>query len=105
MATKKESVVREAFAETLDFLAHKVRHGTMTYQDVEAIMELMASEGGVSATVSDLSRFYSQSEDNIRHVLHRKVSSPPVRRVYYDFAAFQKGVPEKWHKKSSIPND
>lgn len=105
MSTKKENIIRESFAETLELLAFKIRHGSMTAADLESITNLIKSEVCILVTVKELADFYNQSEDNIRHVLHRKVAAPPVRRVFYDFLSFQKAVPAKWHETSSFPDD
>ena len=105
MSTKKENIIRESFAETLDLLAFKIRHGSMTAGDIEAIVNLLKSEVCILVTVKELADFYHQSEDNIRHILHRKVASPPVRRVFYDFLSFQKSVPAKWHETASSASD
>ena len=102
---KRESVIREALADMFDLLSYKVRNGAMTEDDVRAIISVIQSDGGVKATVKDLAGFYGQSEDNVRHVIHRGFMPKPERRVYFDFKAFRELVPEKWHHRHSLPAD
>ena len=102
---KRESVIREALADMFDLLSYKVRHGAMTEDDVRAIISVIQSDGGVKATVKDLAGFYGQSEDNVRHIIHRHLMPAPERKVYYDFKAFRDSVPEKWHHHHSLPAD
>ena len=98
----KENLIREAFAETLNFLAFKIRKGAMTISDIDSISAILKSEVCVLVTVKELAEYYGQSEDNVRHIIHRKVAKQPIRRVYYDFLSFQKAVPSQWHRKPSL---
>ena len=105
MNNKKEYIIRESFAEVLNFLAFKVRNGLMTMSDIDAITSILNHDVCILVTVKELAEYYGQSEDNVRHIIHRSVSKPPVRRVFYDFLAFQKVVPAKWRKKKSESDD
>ena len=102
---KQERFIREAVAEVFDALAYKVRHGSLCESDLRAIHSLLRSGCGVSATAQELAEIYGQSEDNVRHIISRKVLAPPTRRVYYDFSAFADAVPAKWHAHHSLPAD
>ena len=102
---KNENALREMLADMFGMLEYKVRNGEMTYSDVQSLVSLYESNGGVKATVSDLARFYHQSEDNVRHILHRSYMPKPTRRVYYDMLSFAKNVPNKWHPKDCTPTD
>ena len=101
----QEKVIRETLAEMFDLLSYKVRNGAMSEDDVRAILSVIYSGGGIKATVKDLAAFYGQSEDNVRHVIHRGFMPKPERRVYFDFKAFRELVPEKWHHRHSLPAD
>ena len=100
-----EDVIREALADMFDLLSYKVRNGAMSADDVRAVLSVIKAGGGIKATIKDLSLFYGQSEDNIRHVIHRNFMPSPERRVYFDFTAFRHIVPEKWHHRHSLPAD
>lgn len=102
---RSENVIREALAEMFDAIAFKVRNGAMTTDDVKAILSVIAEGSHIKATVKELAEFYHQSEDNVRHVVHRNFMPKPERRVYYDFKAFRQLVPEKWHDRHSLPAD
>lgn len=88
--------MREALADMLGILQHKVRHGVMTADDVRAILTALEAGGGVRATVGDLAGYYRRSEADVRNVIHRNLMPKPVRRVTYDFGAFRKVVPASW---------
>ena len=96
----KENIITEAFADTLEFLAFKMRNGTATACDIDSLSAILKSDVCVLVTVKELAEYYGKTEDQVRHVIHRKVAKPPVRRVFYDFLSFQKVVPPKWHRKT-----
>ena len=105
MKMRTDSAVREALADMLGMLEYKVRTDAMTVDDMRAVLRVLETGGGIRATAKDLAGYYRQSEDNVRHVLHRNLMPAPVRRVYYDFGAFRDAVPEKWRKRASAPGD
>ena len=94
-----ETSLRDTLADYLGMLAHKARTGQLTDNDATVLYRAIHDAGGIRATVKDMAGYYGQSEDNIRHVIHRNLLPAPERRVYYDFAAFRKRVPDKWVKK------
>lgn len=100
-----ETAVREALGDFLGILEYKVRHGVINVDDIRTILEAIEASGGVRATVKDLAGYYRQSEDNVRHVIHRNILPAPRRMVYYDFGAFRERVPDKWTKRASFPAD
>lgn len=102
---KSEKVIGEALADMLDILSYKVRNGALCEDDIRVIMSIIKVGGGVKATVKDLAGFYGQSEDNVRHALHRGWMPSPERKVCYDFGAFRQIIPEKWHHRHSLPAD
>ena len=105
MSIKKDNIIREALADMFGILEYKVRHGSMSYDDISALVSIIESNGGIKATASDLAGFYHQSEDNVRHVLHRSYMPKPKRMVYHDMLSFAKNVPSKWRENLSLSND
>ena len=105
MKCKTERAVREALGDFLGILEYKARNGVMSVEDVKAILEAIEASGGIKATVKEIAGYYHQSEDNVRHVIHRNLMPDPKRMVYYDFGAFRDKVPPKWTNKGSLPAD
>ena len=97
--------MREALGDFLGILEYKVRHSVMNIDDVRVILKTIEASGGVRATVKDLAGYYHQSEDNIRHVIHRNLMPAPKRMVYYDFDSFRDSIPPRWTNKFSLPAD
>lgn len=96
-----ETTMRDALADFLGLLANKARSGELNAEDAAAIYRAICDAGGIHATVRDVAGFYHQSEDNVRHIIHRNLLPAPERRVYYDFGAIRKAVPDKWRLKIS----
>lgn len=71
MRSRTEKAVREALGDFLGILEYKVRNGAINVDDIRTILEAIEASGGVRATVKDLAGYYRQSEDNVRHVIHR----------------------------------
>lgn len=94
----EHSAIREALADMLGILQYKVKNNVLTPEDMEAIMDLLRCGCGIQATARDLAGYYHQTEDSVRHLIHRNIFPSPKRRVYYDFSAFQRLVPAKWKK-------
>ena len=105
MKSKSDKAVREALGDFLGILEHKARNGEMSMDDARAILEAIEASGGIRATVKDLAGYYHQSEDNVRHVIHRNLLPAPRRMVYYDFDSFRDKVPNKWTKRASLPTE
>ena len=93
--------MRDALADWLGMLAHKARTGQLTAEDAAVLYRAICDAGGIRATVRDLAGYYNQSEDNVRHVIHRNLLPAPERRVYYDFASVRNVAPDKWRLKIS----
>lgn len=94
-----KETLRDTLADYLGMLAHKARTGQLTDDDATVLYRAIHDAGGIRATVKDMAGYYNQSEDNIRHVINRNLLPAPKRRVYYDFGAFRKKIPDKWTKK------
>lgn len=102
---KAENIIREAVADMFGMLEYKVRNGDVSFDDLRSLVALFEIHGGIKATATDLANYYHQSEDNVRHILHRTYMPKPIRRVYYDMFSFAKNVPLKWRNKDSISTD
>ena len=94
-----DNAIRDALADMLGILQQKVKNGSMNQQDVDAIVDIIQAGGGIQATAEEIARYYNKKEDDVRHLIHRNIFPAPRRRVYYDFAAFQRLVPARWRKK------
>lgn len=105
MGKRTDSVMREALGDFFGILEYKARHGVMSIDDVRAMFEAITSSGGIKATVKEIAGYYHQSEDNVRHVIHRNIMPEPKRMVYYDFGAFRDKVPPRWTNRGSLPAD
>lgn len=103
MKSRTDKAVREALGDFLGILEYKVRHGIINIDDVRTILSTIEASGGVRATVKDLAGYYRQSEDNVRHVIHRNLLPAPKRMVYYDFGTFREKIPPRWTNKTSFP--
>lgn len=103
--SKNANLMREALGDFFGILEYKARHGVMSLEDVRAIFEAITASGGIKATVKEIAGYYHQSEDNVRHVIHRNIMPDPKRMVYYDFGAFRDKVPPRWTNKGSLPAD
>lgn len=100
MKEKSKNVIREALSDMFDILAYKVRNGAMTLEEMDAVLSLLAHASKPKATVKELSDFFGQTEDNVRHIIHRNMMPKPVRKVYYDFNSFCRFVPKRWRTKA-----
>lgn len=96
---ERDNVFRDALADFLGMLAHKARTGQLTNDDVNVLARAIREAGGIRATVKDMAGYYNQSDDNIRHIIHRNLMPAPERRVYHDFSAFRRFIPKSWRKK------
>lgn len=92
--------MRDALADFLGMLAQKARTGQLTNDDAMVLYRAIQDAGGIHSTVRDIATYYGQTENNVRHVINRNLLPAPERRVYHDFAAFRKKVPNSWTKKT-----
>lgn len=67
-------------------------------EEEQALVRIIEKDLPLSATCDDLARYYHQTPENIRAVIHRRLLSKPKRRVMYSFLDFSKIVPDKWIK-------
>ena len=105
MVTAKDKAMRDALGDFFGILEYKARYGVMNIGDVKTIFEAIKASGGIKATVKEIAGYYHQSEDNVRHIIHRNLMPEPKRMVYYDFGAFRRIVPPRWTNKDSLPAD
>lgn len=78
MKARTERAVKEALADMLDVLSYKIRHGAMSASDARALLDIIMQGGGIRATVKELAGFYNQSEDNVRHIIHRNLLNQAI---------------------------
>ena len=98
MVDKNNEVAKRIVSEFLGFLKDKVDNDRVTLSDLDSVAGMIKENMDVRGTAEDFARFYGQSIDNVRHVLHNKVLDTPVRRVYHSFARFVQAVPASWRK-------
>ena len=65
----KENLIREAFAETLNFLAFKIRKGAMTVSDIDSISAPMTS------VMLELSAFFTRRASCSSRSIPRRILS------------------------------
>lgn len=105
MKEKTEKVMREALADMFGILSYKVRNGAMTLDEMKSVMDLFSHASTPKATVKELSDYFGQTEDNVRHIIHRNMMPKPTRKVYYDFNSFCRFVPKRWRLKRTASED
>ena len=105
MQDKRDNIMRESLSEMFGILSYKVRNGAMTLDEMKSVMELFTHASTPKATVKELSDFYGQTEDNIRHIINRNMMPKPTRKVYYDFNSFCRFVPKRWRLKRTVSDD
>lgn len=96
-------ILKDALDAALESFRRRLHNGGLTADDLRAILQLIASSGGVSVTVSDLAELYGTSEANIRSVIKRRIDARPKRRVHYNLLDFIKVAPRKWRIKTARP--
>lgn len=93
-------ILTEALDAAIVSFRNRLHNGGLTADDLRAIIQIIASSGGVSVTVTDLAELYGKSETNIRSVIKRRIDTRPRRRVHYNLLEFIKVAPRKWHIKA-----
>lgn len=82
--------------EFLSFLKYKVDNDLLTMEEVDSIAKAIEDNIRVLGTADDFAAFYGQSKTNVSSVINRRMLEKPKRRVFYNFNAFRKMVPNKW---------
>ena len=94
-----KSTIKAIVSEFLGYLKYKVDNDLMTMEDITAIAKVIQGGLDVRGTAEDFAGYFGKTTDDVRHVIHNSVLDKPVRRVYYSFAKFLKGVPQRWLHK------
>lgn len=92
-------MIKQILLDILDYLRYKVVNDKCTPDELRSITHTIIENLDIDATVSDIAEFYGQSENNVRNVCSRNFMPKPKRRVYYNFAAFNKILPKSWKRK------
>lgn len=87
---------KKLLLEFLSFLKYKVDNDLLTMEEVDSIVKTIDDNIRVLGTADDFATFYGQSKTNVSSVINRRMLEKPKRRVFYDFNAFRKIVPNKW---------
>lgn len=95
----EKSTAKTIVSEFLGFLKYKVDNDLMAMEDISAIAKAVESGLNVRGTAEDFAGYFGKTTDAVRHVIHNSVLDKPVRRVYYSFSKFLKGVPQRWLHK------
>lgn len=93
---------KENLIETLHYYIFKLENNLCTPEEINSTNEILLSNIKINGSIEDFAKFYGVSPLNIRATIHRKLIAKPVRKVLYPFHLFQKVVPDKWRKRSSI---
>lgn len=97
-----EDVLKRELLELIAFAYRRVKKDKCTTSEMKSILDTLSNHMAIWASPEDLSRFYGQSESNVRNVLARNyVPSEKVRRkaTEYDFGFFKKIMPRSWTRK------
>jgi len=89
---------QELLSEMLGFYKYKVDNNLCMPEELEAGVKLLAGDMNTMGSIKDMAHYFGTSEENVRHVINRKVFAKPRRIVLYPFLAILKAVPAKWLK-------
>lgn len=93
--------MKKIVLDLLDFFKYQVENDKCTTEELRNICDVAADKLEVSATIDDLAKHYNQSRSNVSNVLSRRAipdKYKPKRRIYYNFAFFQRIVPASWRR-------
>ncbi len=94
-------IIKNILLDMIDFYRYKIVNDKCTSEDMKAAFELLRDKAVSEATIKDIANFYSQSENNVRNVVSRKVMSKPKRAVLYNFFDVANIIPESWRRRLS----
>ena len=86
-------------SEFVEFLKYKIDSGKLTLAEMEGLKRVFMENLTLTGTAEDIARFYDRSPQDVRNIVHRKMFSPPERKVYYSFNEFSVAAPDSWKKK------
>lgn len=96
-----EEEVKEHLLDVVSFLGYKIKNDECSVEEMVSMSEAIAKSMNVRGTIKDFSRYYGQSESNVRNVLNRRpMPEKPVRQVTYRFGWFASMVPSSWRKRT-----
>lgn len=91
---------KELVLEFLKYCIFRVQNDECTQEELSDVVDRLGEEMNVLGTREDFSRFYGQSDGNVRNVLARRYipeNQKPRKRVLYRFGWFSRQVPSSWH--------
>ena len=86
--------------EVLDLLASKIKNGSCTKQQMDAIYNVTSENLPIWATADEIANHFGKTKDAVHSVIKNKLLSKPKRNItLYDFKEFCKKIPSSWRKK------
>ena len=93
-------IMQQTLLEFIDYLRYKVENKKFTLTELETVHLFLLNTFDVRATIDELADYYNKDKARIRTEIARKVSSKPIRRVYYRFSDINDVVPKSWKHQS-----
>lgn len=92
--------VSEDLAEIFEFMAHKLRKGGCTMEEINGAMKAVEEHVPIHAELEDIAEFYGQSKTAVSSQIKRNMYDKPRKNVtLYSFPKILRIIPEKWRKK------
>lgn len=89
----------EFIIEVLDLFARKVKNGSCTKEQTDAIYRAASETMDIFATSDEIAEHYGKSREAVHGIIKRKMFEKPRRNItLYNFKAFRKLVPRSWIK-------
>lgn len=95
----RKHLVKNIILDIIDYLRFQIENGKFTVEELQSIHKMIAENMEIDATIKDISKFYGQSENNVRNITVRTLCPRPKRRVYYNFAIFSGLIHKSWRLK------
>lgn len=89
----------EFIIEVLDLFKAKLKNGSCTKEQTDAVYKVMSENLDIFATADEIAEHYGKSRDAVHSVIKNKMFSKPKRNVtLYNFKEFCKRIPLSWRK-------
>lgn len=90
----------EFIIEVLDLFKSKLKNGSCTKQQTDAVYGVVTENINIFATADEIAEHFGKSRDAVHSVIKNKMFEKPKRNVtLYNFKAFRKVVPSSWLKR------
>ena len=91
---------KKMLLEMLDAYKYKIENNLCTASEIESASKVLMENMELTATISDIAKFYGKPETNVRVAINRRLIAKPMRNVVlYPFHKVQKVMPETWRKQ------